>query len=224
MDLRSRRIFLDLGVGTLLLILTLPLVILLAVGSALSLRAWPLFTQERLGRCGRSFKFMKIRSLPVTAPRYASKYELGGVSCGRYGKFIRTTHLDELPQLFLVVMGKMSLVGPRPEMAAVAETFDPVFVEERLRTRPGCTGLWQVSTASQGLIGEAPQYDRYYAENCNVRLDLWVLWRTAVQLFPGVEAISLEDVPAWTRSRVQRSTTVAGRRSRVMRVASEPAD
>ena len=99
----------------------------------------------------------------------------------------------------------MSLVGPRPEMQVVAATFDPDFVEERLRLRPGCTGLWQVSVRADQLIGEAPEYDCYYVHNSCIRLDLWILWRTAVQLLPGVGRVTLQDVPRWTRIRVPSS-------------------
>jgi hypothetical protein len=123
----------------------------------------------------------------------------------RFGRFIRATHLDELPQLFLVVSGRMSLVGPRPEMEAVAATFDPEFMEERMRIRPGCTGLWQVSKAADHLIGEAPEYDCYYVHNNCIRLDLWILWRTAIQLLPNVDGVTLDDVPRWTTARFSRS-------------------
>jgi lipopolysaccharide/colanic/teichoic acid biosynthesis glycosyltransferase len=198
---RRRRLLLDLLVGGLLLLVTLPIALVLAVGSVLTFRAWPIFTQQRLGRCGRPFLFAKIRSLPPSAPKYANKYEIRRLSKTRFGRFIRSTHLDELPQLFLVLSGRMSLVGPRPEMEAVAATFDPEFVVRRLQLRPGCTGLWQISVKADHLIGECPEYDLFYAEHCCIRLDLWILWRTAVQLLPGVEPIALEDIPRWVLPR-----------------------
>ena len=117
----KRKRLLDLSVGIPLALLSLPFVVVFAVGSAVSYRAWPLFTQQRLGVNGRSFTFVKIRSLPVSAPDEADKYELAFVENNRCGRFLRRYHLDELPQLWLVVFGKMSLVGPRPEMPFLSE-------------------------------------------------------------------------------------------------------
>ena len=157
----KKRIF-DLAIALPAVVLTLPLIVVLAVGSAISFRAWPFFTQTRLGHHGKEFRFVKIRSLPASAPAPADKYELQAVQNTRFGRFLRTWHLDELPQLWLVVWGTMSLVGPRPEMPSLAATFDPDFVAERMTVKPGCTGLWQISDASGGLIGENPSYDRLY--------------------------------------------------------------
>jgi lipopolysaccharide/colanic/teichoic acid biosynthesis glycosyltransferase len=194
-----RRLVLDIVIGGTLLVLTFPVAVVLSIGSTISLRAWPIFTQDRLGRGGVPFRFAKIRSLPPDAPRYADKYAIQDVPRTRFGTFLRTSHLDELPQLALVVVGRMSLVGPRPEMASVAATFDPAFMEARSCLRPGCTGLWQVSEAADRLIGEAPEYDLYYVEHSCIRLDLWILWRTALQLIPSVGGVTLEQVPKWAR-------------------------
>lgn len=185
----------DLMAGVVLSILTAPIVALLAVGSAVSFRAWPLFVQERLGRDGRSFRFVKLRSLPVATRPDEDKYALAEVTTTRWGRFIRSTHLDELPQCWLVVTGRMSLIGPRPEMPTLAATFDPVFVEERLAVRPGITGPWQVSTAVSGLIGEAPEYDRFYLAHAGPRLDAWISLRT-LGGFVGLPPLPLERFPA----------------------------
>lgn len=186
----------DLMAGVVLSILTAPVVALLAVGSAVSFRAWPLFVQERLGRDGRSFRFVKLRSLPVDTRPDEDKYTLAEVTTTRWGRFIRSTHLDELPQCWLVVTGRMSLIGPRPEMPTLAATFDPVFVEERLLVRPGITGPWQVSTAVSGLIGEAPEYDRLYLAHAGPRLDAWISLRTLGGLV-GLRPLPLERFPLW---------------------------
>lgn len=188
--------WLDLVVGGVLSVVTAPVIAVLAVGSAVSLRAWPLFVQERLGRDGRPFRFVKLRSLPADTRPDDDKYTLAGVTTTRWGRFIRSTHLDELPQFWLVVTGRMSLVGPRPEMPALAATFDPIFVEERLLVRPGITGPWQVSTAVEGLIGEAPEYDRFYLAHASLRLDAWLSLRTIGGLV-GLRALPLERFPAW---------------------------
>src|SRR5439155_24639230 len=112
---------------------------------AISLRAWPFFVHERVARDGELFRFLKLRTLPPSAPRYASKYEIRTVQRSRLTAWMRQRHLDELPQLLLVVAGKMSLVGPPPEMAELHGSMEPAFARARTQVRPGCSGLWQIS-------------------------------------------------------------------------------
>jgi lipopolysaccharide/colanic/teichoic acid biosynthesis glycosyltransferase len=208
----TKRAF-DVVVGTLLAVVTIPIVVVMAIGSAWSFRAWPFFTQPRVGRRGRTFTFVKVRSLPVSTPPAADKYALQHVSTNRFGRLLRNTHLDELPQLWLVVAGKMSLVGPRPEMPKLAKSFDPAFAHLRQRVRPGCTGLWQLSSDASGLIHESPKYDRFYLSYQTWRMDLWVLVRTVWRML-GARPVDLDDVPRWTLAK-----RVAGRS---VPVASEP--
>jgi lipopolysaccharide/colanic/teichoic acid biosynthesis glycosyltransferase len=193
---RKKRLF-DLVISVPLTVLTLPIVLLLAVGSAISFRAWPFFTQKRLGLNGTEFTFVKLRSLPRDASTTADKYELRSVENTRWGRFLRNSKLDELPQVWLVVSGRMSLVGPRPEMPSLAATFDPVFVEDRLMVKPGCTGIWQVSTASAGLIGDASEYDLRYLMAASARLDLWLLLRTIALMARLGRPIDEHTIPSW---------------------------
>ncbi len=182
---------LDVAVALPLAVLTLPLLGLLCVVSAVVFRANPLFTQDRIGRDGRIFRFVKLRSLPVSVPSDIDKYALADRPLGRWARFVRRSHLDELPQLWLVVTGQMSLVGPRPELPAIAATFDADFVRRRVRVRPGVTGPWQVGTGAAGLIGESPGFDDLYVTGATFRLDLWVLVRTVAGSVGGTPA-SLE--------------------------------
>jgi len=186
----------DLTAGVALSIVTAPIIALLAVGSAVSFRAWPLFVQKRLGRGGRLFCFVKLRTLPTDTSVDADKYAIAATTTTRWGRFLRASHLDELPQCWLVVTGRMSLVGPRPEMPTLAATFDSVFMGERLAVRPGITGPWQVSTACSGLIGEAPEFDRLYLAHAGPRLDAWVLLRTTGVLV-GLRPLPLKRFPWW---------------------------
>jgi lipopolysaccharide/colanic/teichoic acid biosynthesis glycosyltransferase len=187
----------DIVVGSLLTVAALPLIVLMAIGSAISLRAWPLFVQQRVGKDGREFRFPKVRTLPTSAPAASDKYALNGTPIPAFCRFLRRTHLDELPQLLLVPVGLMSLVGPRPEMPTVLRRYPAEFASTRTRVRPGCTGLWQLSTNSTKLIYEAPEYDRAYIAAAGVLLDLWVLYRTLRSWVLGPQAIELEDVPSW---------------------------
>lgn len=189
----------DLVIGTPLAVLLTPVMIVVAVISAVTFRAWPLFVQDRLGKNSVLFRVTKIRSLPRHSPEYLSKNELVGLNAPRWGLFIRRTHIDELPQLWHVVSGKMSLIGPRPEMPNLAATFDQNFVRERLMVAPGCTGLWQVSVASRGLIGDDPSLDLYYLRHWSVRLEVWIALRTVALLFGRDPISGVEWIPRWAR-------------------------
>lgn len=179
---------------------TAPVIVLLAAGSAVSFRAWPLFVHTRLGRKGRLFSFVKLRSLPTSTPVDVDKYSIAATTTTKWGKFLRSTHLDELPQCWLVVSGHMSLVGPRPEMPALAITFDAAFMKERQAVRPGITGPWQVSTAATGLIGEAPEFDRLYLSHAGPRFDIWIIFRTLGGLV-GMPQLPFESFPRWVHGR-----------------------
>ena len=157
----GKRVF-DLAVAIILLVITLPVLVLSALGSAISLRAWPFFTQERVGHSGERFRFLKVRTLPAVVPRYVDKHQLDLARVPAFCRLLRRLHLDELPQLFLVIRGRMSLVGPRPEMAHLHDGLPEDFQRLRTSVRPGCTGLWQISDSCTDLIGMSPEYDRYY--------------------------------------------------------------
>jgi lipopolysaccharide/colanic/teichoic acid biosynthesis glycosyltransferase len=85
-------------------------------------------------------------------------------------------------------------------MPSLAATFDPEFVAERMTVKPGCTGLWQISTASAGLIGEHPEYDLAYVDAQSIQLDLWILLRTAFEILGAASLASARDIPIWACS------------------------
>ena len=187
----------DLVIGIPLLLIALPVIVATAIGAAIALRSWPFFTQRRVGRDGTAFTVLKIRTLPVTTPRYCAKSELVPHRIPTFTRWLRRLHLDELPQLFLVVTGAMSLVGPRPEMRMLHDSMPDAAASVRTSVRPGCTGLWQISPASTGLIHEAPQFDEFYVEHQSLRLDLWVLMKTFSVMVLGRRHVDLDAVPAW---------------------------
>lgn len=198
----ARKRALDLAIAIPAAVLTLPLVLVFAAISWFKYREFPLFRQPRLGHGGEEFTFWKIRTLPSIAPDTADKYQLQALPIPRFAQVLRNHHLDELPQLWLVVAGKMTLVGPRPEMPTLSASFDQSFVAERLAVRPGCTGLWQVSKGSRGLIGEAPEWDRHYVNHTTLRLDLWIMFRTVLMMARMREVTELTDIPRWTGATV----------------------
>jgi lipopolysaccharide/colanic/teichoic acid biosynthesis glycosyltransferase len=204
----GKRLF-DLLLGSVFALVALPIVTVIATAMAVSLRAFPLFVHERVGRGGEPFRVIKVRTLsPVTSP-YADKREIDARGKGLAG-IVRRLHLDELPQLLLVPLGRMSLVGPRPEMAHLYDRMPERQGGTRLRFRPGCTGLWQISVAHGGLIADAPEYDVLYAEHRTWRMDLWILWKTALIMSGTREPIHLTDVPRWTFRRADMPEALGG--------------
>ena len=200
----GKRLF-DVVVSATLLCLLLPLVILTTFVAWVSFRAKPFFFHHRVGRDGKLIRFVKLRTLPASTPKYADKYAIQGATVPAPMRFIRRSKLDELPQLALVLTGSMSLVGPRPEMLSLHEKFSPEFADLRTGVRPGCTGLWQIGAHSDRLIWEAPQYDEFYLRHRTMRLDIWLLCQT-VRVAIGGRKIELEDVPSWTLPRGLRPT------------------
>ncbi len=189
----------DVLLGTTLAVLATPLILVLAVFSAAYLGAWPFFVQQRIGRNGRPFRLIKLRTLPKETPRYALKHALNGVELPHFLHFLRRRHLDELPQLWLVPLGTMSLVGPRPKMPDEFEPADGEYGRLRIQLRPGCTCLWQIGEHTHLLPSQSPQYDLYYLTHRSLRLDTWILWRTTLKMVGLAHSIDLSKVPAWAR-------------------------
>jgi lipopolysaccharide/colanic/teichoic acid biosynthesis glycosyltransferase len=189
----------DVVLGTLLAVLALPLILSLALFSAARFGCWPFFVQKRIGLSGKPFRIIKIRTLPPTAPASVDKFAVAAMPLPRWSTVLRSSHLDELPQLFLVPLGRMSLVGPRPEMPFLHEQGDAAFAELRTTVRPGCTGLWQVSRAAGGLIWQASEFDMLYLREHTLRLDLWILARTPLLAVRRGSSLGLDDIPRWTR-------------------------
>jgi lipopolysaccharide/colanic/teichoic acid biosynthesis glycosyltransferase len=190
----------DIALAAPLAALTLPIVLVLMLCSALALRAWPLFTQQRIGRYGKSFTMVKIRSLAPGVSASADKYELEHVEISRFGRVVRATHLDELPQLWLVLTGRMSLIGHRPEMPHLDALFSDEQRSARDGFRPGCSGLWQLSPDAGGLMVEHPVYDLWYAERQSLRLDVYLMALTVLTLL-GHRKVELGHIPRICLSR-----------------------
>jgi exopolysaccharide biosynthesis polyprenyl glycosylphosphotransferase len=137
-----------------------------------------IFKQKRVGLNGKQFQFYKFRTMHVDTPKYAVTPGSGDdPRITGIGRFLRRFSLDELPQLFNVLKGDMSMVGPRPEMPFIVETYSDIMAN-RLRVKPGITGLWQISADRAKQIHDNIDYDLYYVENFSPLLDVVILLRT----------------------------------------------
>lgn len=197
-----RRSF-DILASSLLIALLLPLWIVLIIWIRFSDRGPAFFLQTRVGKYGRPFKMIKFRTMVTNAeallPQLQNQVSVpeGAVTGGdsddpdtgvlfkleedpritRIGRFLRRTSMDELPQLFNVWLGHMSLVGPRPPLYSEVDRYSPR-VMRKFTVRPGITGLWQVSGRSDLSWRESVRLDLHYIEHRSLRMDLWILMRT----------------------------------------------
>ena len=189
----------DRSVATLVLLGLSPLMLAIALAIRLSDKGPALFTQIRVGKDGQPFKIYKFRTMVVDAEtrlaELREKNELDGVlfkirrdpRITAIGARLRKWSLDELPQLFNVLRGEMSLVGPRPALPDEAAAY-AAHVRRRLVVKPGLTGLWQVSGRSDLSWDESVRLDLRYVENWSVALDLQILWKTLGAIFMGAGA------------------------------------
>ena len=161
-----------------LILIFSPLMILIAILIKLSSRGPVFFSHKRVGLNSKLFVILKFRSLYIDTPSYSEKPDsTEDVRITSIGKWIRKTSLDELPQLFNVIKGEMSLVGPRPEMPFLAENYEP-WENQRHLVRPGMTGLWQLSPRRRGSIREGIPVDLEYIEKLSLWNDFKILLRT----------------------------------------------
>lgn len=183
-----------------LLVLLSPVLLVVALAAKLSSPGPVFFRQERIGRGEHRFLVWKFRSMRQDADAELKALLEAQDRAGRplfkvqddpritpVGRFIRRYSLDELPQLFNVIAGDMSLVGPRPQRAEEVALYDDE-AARRLLAKPGMTGLWQVSGRSDLPWSEAVRLDLYYVENWSFTFDLVLLWRTAFAVLRGAGA------------------------------------
>jgi exopolysaccharide biosynthesis polyprenyl glycosylphosphotransferase len=176
----------DMLLSSLLLLLTLPMWLIAAVLVKTTSRGPVLFRHQRSGQFGKPFVMLKFRSMYVDTPKYGRSPEsTADRRITPVGRFLRRTSLDELPQLLNVLTGDMSLVGPRPEMPYITDTYTPL-ERRRLSVPQGLTGLWQLSGDRRFVIHEAIEYDLYYIENRGIFLDFAVLLHTLFFAMKGL--------------------------------------
>lgn len=151
------------------------------------------YTQNRVGKNGRVFRIYKFRSMShgASQQQYGIWTSKNDPRVTKFGKFIRKTHLDEVPQMWNVIKGDMSVVGPRPEQPSIVEKYVkvlPIYARRHM-VRPGITGWWQIkSRAYEESLTEMQRrlrYDFYYIENLSVKLDIEIILRTVYTVISG---------------------------------------
>lgn len=192
---------LDLVVSVALLFLTLPLQCAIAALVRLKLGSPVLFRQNRPGREERIFELVKFRTM--LAPDASRGLVSDGERLTRFGALLRSTSLDELPTLWNVAKGDMSLVGPRP---LLVQYLDRYTAEQARRheVRPGITGLVQVSGRNALAWDDKFAKDVEYVDQRSLRLDASIMWRTVVQVLKrdGISAVGDVTMPKFTGSSV----------------------
>ncbi|MCU1635624.1 MAG: sugar transferase [Cryobacterium sp.] len=189
----------DMTVSAVALTLLAPLLLLIGAFIALDSSGGVLFTQERCGRGGRTFRMVKFRSMVPTAESDLAGLMGQNEGSGalfkmrndprvtRVGRVLRKYSLDELPQLWNILVGDMSLVGPRPPLPREVESYE-THVHRRLYIKPGLTGMWQVNGRSDLSWEESVRLDLYYVENWSLAGDLMIMWRTIKAMVQPVGA------------------------------------
>lgn len=193
----------DIIVATLLFVVLLPLLVIIAFSVAFTSRGPVLYRQQRVGRHGDTYTMLKFRSMtdgadlreeemlelaangevhPNGAPRFKAKDD---PRCTTVGRVIRRSGLDELPQLINIIVGQMSLIGPRPLPIDEAETLTPDDADLRHSARPGVSGLWQILRTDDMAFETRVALDLLYVRKRSIALDWLVLLMTPVAVVRG---------------------------------------
>jgi exopolysaccharide biosynthesis polyprenyl glycosylphosphotransferase len=171
------------------ILVTSPIVAAAMVAIRLDSPGPVLFRQVRVGRNGRPFQVLKLRTMVADAEARRDELLADNEADGplfkmrhdprvtRVGRFLRSSSIDELPQLWNVVRGEMSMVGPRPALPHETEAWDPLLTQ-RLRVTPGITGMWQVNGRSESSFEDYTRLDLYYVDNWSLLIDLAILAKT----------------------------------------------
>lgn len=170
------------------LIIGIPLVIIFGILIKIEDNGPITYKQERLGKGGKKFYIYKLRSMRTDAEKFGAQWaEKDDPRITKVGKFIRKTRIDEIPQLFNILKGEMSLIGPRPERPQFTEQFNkeiPGFVN-RLAVKPGLTGWAQVNGGYDMTPSEKLVEDMYYIRNRSVLLDFKIIFKTIAVVLTG---------------------------------------
>ncbi len=188
--------WLDVTVALVALVLLGPLFVLIALAIRLDSDGPVLFRQPRVGRYGQPFDMLKFRTMRAErrvrsqgppaglGERRRRHKSMSDPRVTRVGRALRRSCLDELPQLWNVLRGEMSLVGPRPELPSIVAGYQP-WQHARHAVAPGITGWWQVNRTADQLMHEATELDIYYVQHHSLMLDLRIILRTLGAVIDG---------------------------------------
>src|SRR5690625_3743539 len=176
-----------------------PILIIIALAIKLTSSGPIFFKQERLGKNGKQFKIIKFRTMIVNAEKIGDGLTVKNNNDSRItkiGKILRATSLDELPQLFNVIKGNMSLVGPRPPVTYFPyegiQNY-PEWAKRRFEMLPGVTGLAQVTVRNSVSWDERIKIDNEYVDSFSLFLDIKIIFKTAFKLFKSEDIYMSED-------------------------------
>jgi len=184
--------FIDILLSIIVLVLGFPIWLVIGMIVKLDSKGPVLYKQERVGKNGKIFTIYKFRSMVQNAEKDGPQWaRIGDSRVTRFGYFLRKSHLDEVPQFFNILIGEMSIVGPRPERPIFVERFSNLvpYYRRRLKVAPGLTGWNQVRfvTYEETLeeIENRLKDDFYYIENFSLKLDLEIIFRTIFLVIKG---------------------------------------
>jgi sugar transferase EpsL len=169
------------------LAVAMPFILLLAAAIRRRMGSPVLFRQVRIGRDGKAFGFFKFRTMTQERDGRGNLLP-DDVRLTAFGRFLRSSSLDEIPQLWNVVKGDMSLIGPRPLLPEYVPLYSE-FQRQRHKVKPGITGLAQVTGRNSISWERKFELDVYYVEHCNLGMDLKILWMTVASVL-GRKGIS----------------------------------
>lgn len=174
----------DIIVSGFMLVILSPILAITALAISIESKGFPLFFQDRVGKDTNLFRIVKFRSMVIGADKIGTLWtQVGDKRITKIGKFIRKTSIDELPQLWNVFIGDMSLVGPRPILASDEQFYTPSQWKNRHSIRSGITGLAQVNGRSSLNIEQQIAYDCEYAKNCSIAMDISIIFKTILIVF-----------------------------------------
>nr|WP_078550813.1 sugar transferase [Litchfieldia alkalitelluris] len=178
----------DLMLSMIGIILAIPIIVIFAILIVIETPGSPFYVQERVGKNGKFFKIVKLRSMRSDAEKNGAKWaEVNDCRITKVGAIIRKTRIDELPQLVSVLKGDMSMIGPRPERPMFTEIFNKEIVgfKDRLLVKPGLTGLAQVNGGYNISAQEKLYYDLEYIKNLTFTLEVKILLKTFKVVLTG---------------------------------------
>ena len=160
-------------------------------------RGSPIYRQRRVGKDGRQFDVLKLRTMVSGAEHIGRGLAVseGDTRITRVGRFLRRTSLDEVPNLVNVLRGEMSIIGPRPTVPVQVDRYTER-QRGRLAVKPGITGWAQINGRTELSWDERIELDLWYIEHRSLRLDLEILWRT-VRMVLGGQGLYRGETPAW---------------------------